>query len=114
MPKKTSFDLAKWVPVISISLSVIVAGIGWVAWIVRNVPQTSYVDELISKELKYIDLKYTDSTKYTDDKINSLRAEAFAHSDLNRGVMESEYKGLSAKIDMLIMMVQQNQGNRKK
>lgn len=105
----TTDSLLKWFPIISVVISCLIGGIGWTAWVARNVPQTSYIDDLLAKELKYIDLKSAESMKYTDEKVNALRAEAFAHSDINRSSMESEYKGLSAKLDMLIMMVTQQQ-----
>lgn len=99
----------KWLPIVTILISGLVAGVGWVSWFTRNVPSTSYVDDVFAKEIKYIDLKVSDSIKYTDDKINNVRTEAFAHSDLNRGALESQYQGLSAKLDMLIMMLNQQQ-----
>lgn len=107
--RKQDIDLLKWLPLASVIGSMLVAG----AWLVKNVPQTSYIDDLISKELKYIDLKSSENIKYTDDKIAALRTETFSHSDMNRSGMESEYKGLSAKLDMLILMVQTQQGTRK-
>lgn len=83
--------------------------LGWTAWIARNVAQTSYVDEISTKQLKYIDIKIIETQKYTDDRIGALRQESFDHSDKNRANMESEYKSLGAKLDMLIMIVQANQ-----
>jgi hypothetical protein len=114
--KLVSFDvpIKRWFSVLSIFVSLILGGVGWISWVVRNIPEKSYVDDLINKELKYIDLKTLESFKYTDDKINMLRLEMTAHSDVNRGAMESEYKGLSSKLDMLIMMVQLREEQRKK
>lgn len=86
--------------------------IGWTAWITKNVPQTDYVDALFTKQAKYIDLQNEKAVKYIDDKITAVRAESFAHSDFNRSSMESEYKGLTAKIDMLILMIQGAKGGR--
>lgn len=110
MPKqrKAAINLFKWVPVVSIAGSIGVGGVIWTAWIARNVAQTSYVDELLVKQVKYVDSRIAEVVKYTDDKTFSVKKEAFDHSDLNKGIMESEYKGLSAKLDMLIMMVQQS------
>lgn len=79
--------------------------IGWTVWITKNVPQTSYIDELFDKQAKLIELKHVEQKNYTDERLLSVKAEAFAHSDLNKSGMESQYQGLSAKIDMLILMV---------
>lgn len=83
--------------------------IGWTVWITKNVPRTDYVEELAAKTMKYVDVHEERMLKYIEDKIANVRKESFDHSDLNKSTMESEYKGLSAKIDMLIMIVQQNQ-----
>lgn len=112
--KKNDPSFLKWMPMVSIGASLIGGCFFSTIWIVRNVPQTTYVDELMSKELKYIDLKSAENMKYIDDKISNLRAESFAHSDMNKSGMESEYKGLSAKLDMLILMIQEQRGSKSK
>ena len=116
-PEKIQAQFFKWFPIIFIVASAFLttlAGIvGWTSWITSNVAQISYVDDLSSKHLKYIDIKIAETIKYTDEKIINLRKESFDHSDINKGQMETEYKGLSAKLDMLIMMVQQSNSKGK-
>lgn len=104
--------LLKWIPLASLagSLGITCVGalIGWSVWITKNVPQTSYVEELFAKNLKYVDAHEERLLKYIDDKSASVRKESFDHSDFNKSNMESEYKGLSAKIDMIILLINNN------
>ena len=117
MPKRrrqfTQANILKILPMLSIAGSVLctfIGGlIGWSVWISKNVPQTSYVEELFAKNIKYVDTHEERLVKYIDEKILNVRKEFFDHSDFNKSTMESEYKGLSAKIDMLILIVQQRQ-----
>jgi hypothetical protein len=109
--RKNQNLIIKWFPTVSILGSIIFALVGglitWSIWISKNVAQTSYVDELSQKTLKYVDLQNEKTIKYIDEKIVVLRQESFSHSDFNKSVLESEYKGLSAKIDMMILMLGQ-------
>jgi hypothetical protein len=102
-------DFLRWLPLASfvgsVALTFIGGLVGWSVWITRNVPQVSYVDEMIGKNIKYVDMNSERIVKYIDEKIAALRKESFDHSDFNRSKMESEYKELSGKMDMLILLI---------
>lgn len=115
-PKNQQLSLFRWLPILSISITAlgtfIASLIGWSVWVTKNVPQTDYVDALFKKNIEYVDVHELRMTKYIDEKIASLRKESFDHSDFNKSNMESEYKGLSAKIDMILLLINNNKAQK--
>lgn len=115
MPKRKQNDVfLKWFPVMCVICSAVIGAITWVGWFTSNIPKMSYVDELSTKQMRYVDLRISETIKYADDKITAATKQSFDHSDINKGLLEAEYKGISSKIDMLIMMVQAQQVLTKK
>ncbi len=101
--------LLKWLPVVAMCVAGISGVIAWTSWLTSNVARTTTVDDLFKNQNKYIEALNDKTIKYTDERIATVRTESFAHSDFNRSEMSAEYKGLSVKLDMLILMMgQQN------
>lgn len=90
--------LLKWLPLCVVCFSGLMGIVTYTSWVTSNVARIPYVEDLFSKQ-----------TKYMEDKLANVRLEAFSHSDINRAEVTSEQKGLSVKLDMLILMMTQQQ-----